>query len=205
MKKLIRVGIIGLVGVMALAGAYRYRLSCLQQDLAKRILRFHVIANSNTQEDQRLKLGIRDEIGSFLGRELEGVDSLEACERIVNDRLGQIECCAREVIARDGYDYAVKAAVEDVEFPKKTYGSYTFPGGTYRALRVVIGDGAGENWWCVMYPNLCFANSIYEVVDEDSKEELRAVLTQEEYAEIMAEGEIRVRLKYLDALLEFLE
>ena len=101
----------------------------------------------------------------------------------------------------EGYDYAVKASISDTKFPKKTYGSYTFPKGEYRALKVVIGSGSGQNWWCVMYPNLCFSGSVYEVIDEDSKEELRAVLTEEEYAEIMAEGQLRVRFKYLDGLL----
>ncbi len=169
----------------------------LQEGIAGRILRFHVIANSDTKDDQELKKKVRDQIGAYLGTELSGVDGLKECEQEVKKRLPKIEECAREAILAEGYDYPVKAMVKDCGFPEKTYGGYTFPGGTYRALNVVIGEGAGENWWCVMYPNLCFANSVYEVVDEDAKKELKAVLTEEEYAEIVAEGKIKVGFKYL--------
>ncbi len=203
MKKLYRMGTAVLVFVFVLTGAYRYRCHRLQTDIAERILRFHVIANSDTKEDQKLKLEVRDEIGAYLGKELSGVENLKECEQVVNDHLDQIENCARKVIAREGYDYSVKAAVKNTEFPRKTYGSYTFPEGNYRALRVEIGAGAGKNWWCVMYPNLCFAGSVYEVIDEDAEEELRSVLTEEEYEEIMAEGKFKVKFKYLDALLSF--
>ncbi len=111
--------------------------------------------------------------------------------------MGEIEKCAKDVISEEGFDYGVRAMVQDSEFPEKTYGSFTFPGGVYRALRVVIGDGDGKNWWCVMYPNLCFANSVYEVVDEESDEKLRAALTKEDYEEMLAEGKLRVGFKYL--------
>lgn len=200
MKNLYRIFACIMAGAV-LAGAYQYRTQKLQEGLSKRILRFHVIANSNTKEDQALKLKVRDEIGSFLKEKLSDAKNLSECEQTVNDNLEEIEQCAGAVIAEEGYDYSVNAMVNTTDFPKKTYGSYTFPSGEYRALRVVIGDGAGENWWCVMYPNLCFAGSVYEVIDEKSKEELRSVLTEEEYAEIMAEGNIKVKFKYLDALL----
>ena len=187
---------------VVLAGAYQYRRQKLQEGLAESILRFHVIANSNTKEDQALKLKVRDELGAFLKEKLSGAKNLAECEQAVNDNLEEIERCADAVIAKEGYDYSVNATVNTTDFPKKTYGSYTFPAGEYRALKVVIGDGAGENWWCVMYPNLCFAGSVYEVIDENSKEELRSVLGEDEYAEIMAEGNIKVKFKYLDALLK---
>lgn len=202
MKKLYKISMILVVGILAFSAAYQYRSKSLQQNIAKRILRFHVIANSDTKEDQALKLKIRDSIGGYLQEQLKGVDSLEECEAVVNDNLAQIEDCARTVMEQEGYDYPVEAMVANVDFPVKTYGMYTFPAGNYEALEVVIGEGAGQNWWCVMYPNLCFANSVYEVIDENSKEELRAVLTEEEYAEIMAEGEIQVKFKYFDGLFE---
>ena len=168
--------------------------------IAGKILRFHVIANSDSKEDQELKLKVRDEIGAYLSRELEEAGDLDTCEAIVNDHLAEIENCAREVIAKEGHTETVSAQITDAEFPVKTYGAYTFPKGTYRALKVVIGDGAGANWWCVMYPNLCFANSVYEVIDENSKEELQTILTKEDYEEIMAAGKIRVRFKYFEGL-----
>ena len=202
MRRLYKISMVLVVGILAFSAAYQYRSKSLQQDIAKRILRFHVIANSDSKEDQELKLKIRDSIGGYLQEKLKDVDNLEECEAVVNDNLAQIEECARTVMEQEGYDYPVEAMVANVDFPVKTYGMYTFPKGNYEALEVVIGEGAGQNWWCVMYPNLCFANSVYEVIDENSKEELRAVLTEEEYAEIMAEGEIQVKFKYFDGLFE---
>ena len=193
MNKIYRMAACIMAGVV-LAGAYQYRTQKLQEGLAERILRFHVIANSNTKEDQALKLKVRDEIGAFLKEKLSDAKNLE-----------EIELCADAVIAKEGYDYTVNAMVHTTDFPKKTYGSYTFPKGEYRALNVVIGDGSGENWWCVMYPNLCFSGSVYEVIDENAKEELRSALSEEEYAEIMAEGNIKVKFKYLDALLNLFQ
>lgn len=203
MKKIYQAVAVCMLLCVALTGAYRYRCHNLQEEIAGRILRFHVIANSDSQKDQDLKLKVRDKIGSYLGEQLSHVSGLKECERVVRSHLEEIEDCAREVIVREGYDYSVKADIKDAGFPKKTYGSYTFPKGTYRALKVEIGRGAGKNWWCVMYPNLCFAGSVYEVEDEKSEKELKAVLTEEEYAEIMAEGKIKVKFKYLEELLSF--
>lgn len=204
MKKIYQICAAVTAAAVLLAGAYQYRGRKLQKELSEQILRFHVIANSDTPKDQELKLKVRDKIGDYLGKELTGVESLEECEQTVNRHLAQIENCAREVIAQEGYDYTVNAMIKNVDFPKKTYGNYTFPKGNYHALKVVIGSGRGENWWCVMYPNLCFSGSVYEVIDANAKEELRAVLSEEEYAEIMAEGEIQVRFKYLEGVLKWL-
>ena len=219
MNKIYRMAACIMAGVV-LAGAYQYRTQKLQEGLAERILRFHVIANSNTKEDQALKLKVRDEIGAFLKEKLSDAKNLAECEETVNANLEEIELCADAVIAKEGYDYTVNAMVHTTDFPKKTYGSYTFPKGEYRALNVVIGDGSGENWWCVMFPplclleakeenkedpNLCFSGSVYEVIDENAKEELRSALSEEEYAEIMAEGNIKVKFKYLDALLNLFQ
>ena len=184
MKAYYRIGAAAVVFIIVLAGALHYRSNRLQEDLSEQILRFHVIANSDTEEDQELKLKVRDKIGAYLGKELGQVTNLEECEKTVQKHLPDIERCAKTILEEEGYAYSVKAKISDTKFPKKTYGSYTFPKGEYRALTVVIGSGSGKNWWCVMYPNLCFSGSMYE-----------------DYAEIMAEGELRVRFKYLDGLL----
>ncbi len=197
MKRMLKIFLYGFVVCSVVAGAFCYRIHRLQEGIAGRILRFHVIANSDSRGDQELKLKVRDRIGEFLGGELDGVMDLEECEDVVTGYLGEIEKCAKDVISEEGFDYGVRAMVQDSEFPEKTYGSFTFPGGVYRALRVVIGDGDGKKWWCVMYPNLCFANSVYEVVDEESDEKLRAALTKEDYEEMLAEGKLRVGFKYL--------
>lgn len=176
----------------------------MQQNMAQKVLRFHVLANSDSREDQALKLKVRDQVGALMAEKLKDADSLEDSEQIVEANLNDIEDCAAKVISAEGYDYSVSAALENSMFPEKTYGAYTFPGGDYEALRVVIGSGEGHNWWCVMYPNLCFANSMYEV-DNSSGEKLREVLDPQEYASVLRQGNYQVRFKLLDLLNHVLE
>ena len=166
----------------------------MQRNIAQKVLRFHVLANSDSREDQALKLKVRDQVGTLMAEKLKDADSLEESERIVKANLNLIENCAADVISAEGYAYPVSAALENC----------TFPGGVYEALRVVIGSGEGHNWWCVMYPNLCFANSMYEV-DAGSGEKLREVLDPQEYASVLQKGNYQVRFKLLDLLNQVLE
>ena len=177
----------------------------MQQHLAQEVLRFHVLANSDSEADQNLKLAVRDAVGSFMQEKLTAVENLEECEMVVRQSLGEIEEAAAETIAENGYDYDVTAELEHTSFPVKNYGSYTFPAGDYEALRIVIGEGNGHNWWCVMYPNMCFSDSMYEVVDKEAGEKLREVLTTEEYEKVLAEGDYQVRMKYFSWLNPYLE
>ena len=169
------------------------------------MLRFHVLANSDSEADQNLKLAVRDAVGSFMQEKLTDVENLEECELVVRQSLSEIEEAAAETIAENGYDYDVTAELEHTSFPVKNYGSYTFPAGDYEALRIVIGEGNGHNWWCVMYPNMCFSDSMYEVVDKEAGEKLREVLTTEEYEKVLAEGDYQVRMKYFSWLNPYLE
>lgn len=198
MKKIYKKGICGLLSVCLFAAAFQYRNSRLQQNIAEKILRFHVLANSDTVEDQQLKLKVRDCIGTYLQVKLRDADTLDACMEIVEKEKDAIENCAEEVIAQEGYNYPVKASLTKAEFPVKSYGMFRFPAGNYQALRVTIGEGKGQNWWCVMYPNMCFSGSVYEVVEDDAKRELESVLTEDEYQEIMAEGKIHVKFRYFE-------
>lgn len=180
-----------------------YRQAQTQMDIAQKVLRFHVRANSNSSADQELKLKVRDAIGSYMRQQLSGVQNLSDCSRIVQKNLAQIINTAERVIAAEGYTYLVTAKLQTVLFPQKTYGEYTFPEGDYQALNVVIGEGKGENWWCVMYPNMCFHGAVYEVVDEDAKQSLQRVLTEDEYDAVLKSGKFKIRFKYLDFLNRF--
>lgn len=168
--------------------AYQYKEMRIQREIAAKILRFHVIANSNLPEDQALKLKVRDQVGQYMSQKLEDVENLSECMAIANENLRQIESVAKEKVKEEGYDYEVEAKVGKIHFPEKTYGEYSFPEGNYEALEVVIGEGKGRNWWCVVYPNMCFSNTIYEVIDEEAKEQLEEVLTAEELDAVMKEG-----------------
>ncbi|MCD8132929.1 MAG: stage II sporulation protein R [Clostridiales bacterium] len=176
----------------------------LQQGISDKILRFHVLANSDSSEDQALKLKVRDEVGTCLSAMLSDAASMEESENIVLENLTEIEQLASEVIQEEGYDYDVTVSLENCRFPEKTYDIYTFPSGNYEALRVVIGDGEGQNWWCVLYPNLCFSGSMY-AVDEASGEKLSVELTDEEYAAILESGDYEVSFKILKFMNRILE
>ena len=117
-------------------------LSLRQSQLASRMVRLHVIANSDSAEDQSLKLLVRDAVLAEASGYLEGVEDA-----------GQ----AAAVVEEQGYHYSVSATVDVSHFPTKSYDGFALPAGNYRALRVRIGDGAGQNWWCVVFPSLCVA------------------------------------------------
>lgn len=199
------IGIGILVCAALMCGILYTKAAWLQHDISEKVLRFHVLANSDDEADQNLKLAVRDAVGSYMQKKLAGVDDLEECEQIVNGNLDQIREVAAETIAQNGYDYDVTAELEYTSFPVKSYGSYTFPAGEYEALRVVIGEGKGHNWWCVMYPNMCFSGSMYEVMDEQAGEKLREVLTTEEYEKVLAEGNYQIQLKYFSFLNPYLK
>ncbi len=182
-----------------------YQLQQTQLEIAEKVLRFHVRANSDSREDQALKLKVRDAIGTLMQRRLVGVDQLDECGRIVNENLAEIIDTAEKTVRQEGYTYPVTAQVATVEFPQKTYGNYTFPAGAYQALNVVIGSGRGQNWWCVMYPTICFHDAVYEVVDEEAEKSLQRVLSEDEYDAVLKSGKYRIRFKYLDFLNRFMK
>lgn len=186
--------------VAAYFGKTCYIHRSYQEDIAKRVLRFHVLANSDSEEDQALKLKVRDAVGSYMAPKMKEASDVEDCERIVEENMQKITAAAEEVIREEGYDYTVTAQLGDAKFPVKTYGAYTFPAGTYEALNLVIGAGEGHNWWCVMYPNMCFSGEEYEVVDREAKEALQQALTPEEYASLMENKNYEVSFKYLTFL-----
>ena len=173
----------------------------LQPSIASKILRFHVIANSDSSNDQAVKEQVRDAVGTYLQPLLEEADNLEETKQIVGRNIGEVIRISKRTLAEYGYDYEVSAHITTTEFPEKTYGSYTFPKGEYEALQIVIGEGTGKNWWCVLYPNMCFRGSVYEVVEEEADESLREVLTPWEYAKVFDSGKVKIRFK----LLEFLQ
>ena len=199
-KNLVYITIFAFGILSVLLGAFYMNDVHMQQEIATKVLRFHVLANSDSTEDQDLKLQVRDAVGSYMQEQLANVSSLAECEKVVAEDLTEIEKVAEATIQKNGYDYTVTASLEQTTFPVKTYGNYTFPSGEYEALRVVIGEGNGHNWWCVMYPNMCFENSMYEVVDENAEISLQQTLTEEEYEAVLESGDYEIQFKYLTFL-----
>ena len=177
---------------------HMYREQRMQKEIAEKILRFHVIANSDSREDQELKLKVRDAVGLYMKDQMKEVTNRKEAEETANANLKKIEKVAEDVIAKEGRSYTVNAFIGPVDFPVKTYGAYSFPAGTYEAVEVVIGEGAGKNWWCVMYPNMCFEGSVYEVVDGKSEKVLKDTLSETEYQSLMEEKNYKISWKWLD-------
>lgn len=175
-------GVLTAVGVMAAAAlTVRGKAAGIQQGIAGEILRFHVIANSDSKEDQALKLKVRDAVVEYMKDLLEGAEDLEETKGRVAERLADVEELAMRIVEKEQAGYPVHAELTECYFPRKSYGDCTFPAGRYEALRICIGKAEGKNWWCVLFPNLCFVDSIHAVVPEEQKEELKNVLTEEEY------------------------
>ena len=130
-----------------------------ERELSDKVVRLHVLANSDSEEDQALKLKVRDRILEYVEPLLEGAEDRRAAEGLLRGQLLELERVAGEEIRANGYDYAVDIRLEDTMFPTREYEGFTLPAGKYLALRVLIGDAAGQNWWCVVFPPLCAAAS----------------------------------------------
>lgn len=137
----------------------------IYEDIVDKIIRFHVIANSDSDEDQALKLKVRDRVVEFISGKLDESISLEESREIILSNKEEMEGIAKEVIEENNYSYGVVSNLSRENFPDKVYGDVIFPQGEYEAYRIIIGDGNGENWWCVMFPPLCFVDGTKEVVD----------------------------------------
>lgn len=164
------------------------------------IIRFHVRANSDSAEDQELKMAVKEDVVNLLEPILSRCTNVEASRKAIIANLQNIYTVAVDTIVEQGYDYPVKVYMTEEEFPAKTYGDLTFPEGEYQALRIDIGEAKGQNWWCVMYPPLCFIDESTAVVSEQGKEVLKEDLTPEEYEALFAgrkneRGEDKVTVK----------
>ncbi|GAB6158765.1 hypothetical protein JCM39194_19650 [Desulfotomaculum varum] len=140
----------------------------IQEEFAGQLIRFHVIANSNSWEDQKLKLLVRDVIINEMKERFRSASDRQEAERIVQGSIQEIKELAQRQVNSAGKDYSVEVVMGDFAFPTKSYGSLTLPAGNYHAVRVIIGEGKGENWWCVLFPPLCFVDSV-ETLPGDAK------------------------------------
>lgn len=174
--------ILTVLGVLLAAGlTTKGKTTGIQQGIAAEILRFHVIANSDSEEDQDLKLKVRDAVVEYMEVLLGDAQSIAETKSRVQAHMADIEKRAAAVIEKAGYTYPARAELTECYFPRKSYGDCTFPAGRYQALRLCIGKAEGRNWWCVLFPNLCFIDSVHAVLPKEQKQKLKNVLTEEEY------------------------
>lgn len=158
----------------------------LSGELAPQILRFHVLANSNSEEDQNLKLEVKQLLIDTMYEDLENEElSKEELISYINEHKTELKNTAESYMFSKGFNYSADIRIEQCYFPTKIYGDVTFPCGTYDAVRVLLGNGSGKNWWCVLYPPLCFSQASVCEVPDSSKEELRNLLTENDYRDLM--------------------
>ncbi len=159
----------------------------IQENIAGNIIRLHVIANSDTENDQSLKLKVRDGIIGGLKESVAGAQDAAGAGKLLAAQEDNIKNAALDIISVNGYNYPVNVSLEERYFPVKSYGDLVFPAGNYKALCVEIGEAKGRNWWCVLFPSLCFVDETYAVVPDSSKEKLKETLSDEEYKSLEQE------------------
>ena len=164
----------------------------LQEHLSQEVLRFHVLANSDSEKDQSLKLKVRDRVLGFLEENMPETDSAADAAAWVREHIDDIEKVSCDIVTAQGMHQTVSAAVTTCWFPDKSYGDVTLPAGNYEALRIELGVAKGHNCWCVLYPSLCFLDTVNAVVPDEGKEKLKNVLTEEEYAEVTATSDFKI-------------
>lgn len=203
----VKIGMLLFVTVLAVAilllGSYS---ESVNKELADNLIRLHVVANSDSPEDQALKRDVRDLVIGYMKDKLNESKDIEQTRYIINRNIAAIETMARSEIARQGRNYDVKVNLGVYPFPTKVYGDVTLPAGEYQALRVVIGKGEGANWWCVLFPPLCFVDVTHGTVPDSVKADLKATLSSEEYGIITSaadDDEIPVKIKF--KVVEFFE
>lgn len=207
MKKILTIAALITVTAALILGTYGYSHSReyrIQKEIADNIIRFHIRAASDSDEDQNLKLKVKDAVVGYMKDELSDADSLDEARDILYDDSESIRKLALQVIRDEGYAYDVNVYFERSYFPMKAYGDMSFPPGEYEAFRVDIGDADGKNWWCVLFPPLCFVDQTYTIVPDDTKDIFRNVLSDEAYDAVtmqdVEDSDYEVGFKYLTFL-----
>ena len=176
-------------------------VEAVSTDISDSVFRLHVIANSDSKEDQSLKYKVRDNLLKYMNNICSDCSSKQEAIDLVTEHQEEFKQVALDTIKKEGYSYNVKINIGNFEFPTKQYGDISLPAGYYDALRVEIGEAKGRNWWCVMFPSLCFIDVSSGIVPEESKEELQNVLSDEEYSIISDNSDNGIKLKF--KLIEF--
>ena len=161
--------VLGFALSVALTSVFSFASDC--SAVREEVLRLHILANSDSDADQKLKLRVRDRVLAETGELFSGAESLEKAQSLARDNLQKIEAAAKDEISKSGFDYDVSAGLCRMYFETRHYDGYTLPAGMYDAVRVEIGSAEGKNWWCVMFPPICLGSAM-------DKDELEKVLSE---------------------------
>lgn len=186
--------------IYILISAFSY-VNAVFNNISNNVFRLHVIAHSDSTEDQNLKYLVRDEIISYMNTICNNATDKTEAMKIASEHQETFYKIAKQVIIDNGYDYDVKIEIGNFNFPTKNYGDITLPAGNYDALKIEIGEAKGQNWWCVMFPPLCFVDVTSGIVPEESKDIIQNNLSSEEYVLISNNEDLDVKFKF--KLVEF--
>lgn len=184
---------VGIAGAILAGAGPSERAEQLEEEVSSRVIRLHVQANSDSRKDQEQKLLVRDAVLEYLDPLLKEAQSRTVSSQIVQTHLEQVEETAETVLEEQGADNGVQAKLSEEWYPMRVYGAYTFPEGTYLSLQVVIGDGEGHNWWCVLYPGLCFTEAVRPVQGNQEEEDLKSLLPEDAYDFLLHPGRTKIR------------
>ena len=171
-----------------------------EREVYDTVVRLHVLANSDTEEDQALKLMVRDGVLEAAAPLVEGCTTQAEAVEALTAHLAELEAAALSVVQSEGYDYPVTVLLGEEDYPTRTYESCAFPAGTYVSLRILIGEGEGQNWWCCLFPPLCLSAATAKSDNEDAF--IQVGLTKDQYGIITETGKTKykVRFKILEVL-----
>lgn len=176
----------------------------LQGSISNKIIRFHIIANSDNEADQNLKLKVKDAVLAYISPKLSRCNSINDSRRILQKENSCVLKIAQDVIKKNGYSYSVKGGIIRDDFPVKSYGNITLPAGNYEAYKIIIGNGLGHNWWCVMFPPLCFVDITRgEPAYAENQKRMEKVLNKGEMNFIENKNSKDIKLKF--KIVEFLK
>ena len=180
--------------------AYSYATT-ISNGLAENIFRLHILANSDSEEDQTLKLKVRDAILNYMETLTTDMSDKQAVITLAKEHTQDFKKIAEQTIQENGYSYSANIEIGNFYFPTKYYGNISLPAGNYDALKIEIGKAEGQNWWCSLFPPLCFVSVSSGVVDEEGEEYLKENLSDEEFA-IVSDSSDKVQFKF--KIIEFL-
>ena len=200
--KLSRTAVLAVLFFLAANILVNENVEAKQKEIASSLVRFHVRANSDSPEDQELKLKVRDAVVEEMEMLLKDSESVEESLEIIEQNMKHILTVASQTVRENGYQLEVSGYITEEYFPLRIYGDVALPPGRYTAFRIDLGAAEGKNWWCVLYPPLCFVDITHGVLPQEEKAELKEILGEEEYAVV---DTYSLEFKYLKFLNQWVE
>ena len=193
-----------LLAVLVSAFGFSYAEDVTGQ-LSDQLIRLHIVANSDSDYDQSLKLKLKDSVNHMIGDLVSNAETKKEAEAIIQNSLPEIEAYANQFLRESNAPYSASAEYGHFDFPTKNYENVTLPSGTYDGLKINLGSGTGQNWWCVMFPPLCFTSDTLSYMPEQSEEYLNEQLDEESFQIITMDENSDVNFQFKFKLIELFE